>query len=130
MLRRLGNEPSQSSKDPASCYFVICDYRDLKHDFFLCDAGFSLQSMDDMVENFLYLAADLLLLGAVAAYFWKKERLSKILAVIGLGIFLVFLVAGTILALLMGGVPVFLYFYIFGILLTDGILFYLFLRDE
>ncbi len=92
--------------------------------------GFSLQSIDDMVENLLYPAADLLLLGAVAAYFWKKERLSKILAVIGLGIFLIFLVAGTILALLMGGVPVFLYFYIFGILLADGILFYLFLRDE
>lgn len=98
--------------------------------FYFATRGLSLQSMEDMVENLLYPAADLLLLGAVAAYFWKKERLSKILAVIGLGIFLIFLIAGTILALLMGGMPVFLYFYIFGILLVDGILFYLFLRDE
>ncbi len=93
--------------------------------------GFSIVSRDDIAVKVFYPIAYLLLLGAVVAYSRKKERLSKILAAVGLGIIIVFVTAGIVLSFVAGGgVPIPLYIYSFAVLIVMVLLFYLFLKND
>lgn len=93
--------------------------------------GFSIESIDDIADKIFYPIAYLLLLGAVAAYSRKKERLSKILAAVGFGIIIVFVTAGIDLSFVAGGgVPIPLYIYSFSVLFCMVLLLYLFLKNE
>ncbi len=90
----------------------------------------TLLSFEDVLGNIFCPIAFIALLSSVIAYYIKKDFLSQILAISGLGFLGVMIAIGLIVYTSSGDVLVFPYI-IFGIvLLAIGLLIWRFLRDE
>lgn len=92
--------------------------------------GITFLSFEDVLGNIFCPMAYISLLVSVIAYYMKKEFISKILAVSGLGFIGAIIAIGLILYTVSGDVLVLPYI-IYGIVLfTIGLLIWLFLRNE
>ena len=98
--------------------------------FTMSTRGITFLSFEDVLGNIFCPMAYISLLVSVIAYYMKKDLLSKILAVSGLGFIGTIIAIGLILYTVFGEVLVFPYLIFVAVLLSIGLFIWLFLRDE